>query len=1645
MFFNRLVLDKMKTVFDESGSPLYPFQRVNGFPIFPKENLVDRQSFIETIERMFSEVQVVFLEGEEGFGTTTTAAQFCISYPERAFGLFIKPSSRTTYSPDYLRLTLAEQIIWFLDREEMKEDSIGPVEFRKIIIRLGRKITRKNPVYFVVDGLQKIQSDEHVIEEIFRDILPIWQDNIKFLICGKQDSFEHYIADISCKYIHQLTLSSQEVQRFMLPFPIDGNDVRTLHSLCQGVPGRLASVRRLMQGGMSLNEILSATPEKFPSFVKLEFSPVEDLSKMARKILATITFSGRQFNRNQIIELTGATDLDIIEVLNSCHFIIENETEKKIDFVSDAHRRFASTLLAASKNEIIGRNVECLLQNPGSREAVNYLPNYFQQLNQAAELVRFLTPDHFSQLLQHTSSLGAVRARSRIGMSASSTLEEPNDVLAFSLVQSIFLSIAKSEGSIEQIRALVALGEHQTALGIAYNCVTNEERLKFLATYAKKSKEVTKTVDPEVLSAIQNAARSIDFSQLGDTAIDIASEIVHVDQDVALAIVDEVLKGAPSSDRDAAFVRMSLATPVSKGGRSDNRSHAQISDTKLQAFVSSILALVSDYTYKDIIETCEKLDQSRQLSFLAYWISEHKDDKNAIDVVEHGLKLMIANSAHNPKMGEFRDLAIALPFSSDVSRVELLVKRFDSQRGLISDVAMSIDTVGLQMVLAHAETLYDRSAAALRVLDCYVELSDTNDADTKLQGFALMLRALNELDQHDIMEHENGFKSTIRSDLSKLLAQVLDNSADHFLIMKDVISQFAHLDFREAIRLAEALNLEDRRDRAFSKICIALQEGEISARTVTQVCETLPYIKNISERSNVFSEFVHNISVRKTKLDVTSIELIEAALLNVVDSYILPKDIISVSKLRTLAGLDSSKKLSVWFSQAINNVMATYQISDFYFDMCDAVASTNNLDAKEFYRLGTEKLAAASLPTQEYTQILTWCITFCARALGGAIAAGSFKDEMLIRFLQLVELLPALATKVSVITDLVSRMWIAGRADLAKALMGQHVIPMVETAIGAYLPNGKLLVTISAPALYCTHPQIAISRIKLLTRQEREPVLALAFDILLTKTPRTDPTITDIKDNFNITYDEALSAIALIEIMEEDWNIYSSIHQLASSIIHRRNSTNITAQQRIDIADKLKEIYQKRLPDQFNIKHNGYLILCKAQDLRLRSTLMNSSWNALIEEARNVSNIADRGFILFEISALLPAKMSEGKNEIRLEALSLFNNVPSVIDKINRLIALSDGTSKDAVTIAKQSLKSAMLMTLNMLDEQVARDSRRRIIDIADKIKPDFADELADLIDQDSARKTARQEVKQRINMLAVKKKISDVKSSAAITTSEVKHLPEASWRNLQSLLGDRLEIKSPVMMIDYLEQSSSFTLQESVPILSWFIENTSKKYATSRDAAGNVRMLADRLLTMTEFSANSMITMAAKNSHFSKLPVGEFGTDKLLGLNNRAEVLRFIEAWLSECDEDVVLCDPYFGGKDNDLEFFRLVLRACPNCEVVVLTSKEILQKQNISSEEMYLEKWRQICELDPPIGRVISIGAMKNSASVIHDRWLISGHRGLKLGTSFNGIGTGKLSGISILSDGELLQSKNELMKFVNGERYIDGERISYSSFTI
>ena len=117
----------------------------------------------------------------------------------------------------------------------------------------------------------------------------------------------------------------------------------------------------------------------------------------------------------------------------------------------------------------------------------------------------------------------------------------------------------------------------------------------------------------------------------------------------------------------------------------------------------------------------------------------------------------------------------------------------------------------------------------------------------------------------------------------------------------------------------------------------------------------------------------------------------------------------------------------------------------------------------------------------------------------------------------------------------------------------------------------------------------------------------------------------------------------------------------------------------------------------------------------------------------------------------------------------------------------------------------------------------------------------------------------------------------------------------------------------------------------------------------------------------------------------------------------------------------------------------------VYVLASKSELRKVNAMSDEVFLKAWHSQIAQDPPETEIIAIAYADSNKNVIHDRWLITKGGGLRIGTSFNSIGDGKLSEISEMDSSSLVVFENQLDMYLSRQRVVDGARISYSSFTL
>ena len=463
----------------------------------------------------------------------------------------------------------------------------------------------------------------------------------------------------------------------------------------------------------------------------------------------------------------------------------------------------------------------------------------------------------------------------------------------------------------------------------------------------------------------------------------------------------------------------------------------------------------------------------------------------------------------------------------------------------------------------------------------------------------------------------------------------------------------------------------------------------------------------------------------------------------------------------------------------------------------------------------------------------------------------------------------------------------------------------------------------------------------------------------------------------------------ILRNVREDAMLFALLQSLVEGIRDKTNRTRFTAQQKVDWATKCRSIVEDKLPDKRNIQHEGFKIVCLALTYSLEDVPF-SRWEELEKRAEIIDNVADKGYVFQCLVATIPPKHSTHRTRYLQRTIELFNLIPSQLDRLSHFEDYAQQAYEhDAIASARETLKRAMLLSMEVEDNSKSASHRRQLIDLADQIDPCFADELIELVDDDPARAVLKSDAKQAAALAKAKREMGNAKLSNDAMKCDVDLLPEAAWKNLAELGAGRLETKSLEVMTEYVSRASDCSLHDAYPVLSWHLENLARKFKSPQDIAEHLLPACEALLLSTEVA--QMVASFA----FKSLTVVEADADEglLVRRRTRADAVTFISDWIQKnAVEYIKYCDAYFS--PADLPLLRIVLAHAPSCKVTVLASKTHLTAQGALSDEVFLSAWRTTCSQDPPETEIVAIAFADSMRHVIHDRWLLTKGGGLRLG---------------------------------------------------
>lgn len=1615
----------------------FPHNYDPNFPELP-ELILDRSHVIGTILDVTSSGDVIFLEGDEGCGATTLLAQFCQSNAGQCFSLFIKPLSRFAYSAELLRMVLAEQFWFYVNGVPIDRESIDVTEFQNLLLKV-RKKQKAATLYVIVDGLhQANKNDRKAIDEVFSEVLPLGFPGFKFLITGQAQFFESALNGARGKPCQVPRFSPEESRALLSGLNLTDNDIAAIQGLCNGVPGRLALVRRLVLSGIEPRLILDSEPSKYLEFIKLEFSALDTCSEVQSLMIALLAFSKHVISTAELVAMCpGANAVDIESLQEKCSFLSFQKFRDVVEFVSEPHRRFAERKLETLKNRSIEIQIEYLRENPDSTAALQFLPTYLQLLNKQQAIIDLLSPEHYTKLLEKTQSISQLKARAALGAKNAAELKKVTELFQFGLQRSIFDAIGSIRGTQAEVAALVALGEKQRALDLAATTVSNESRLLLLTEFARGVREKGDVLDHDLVSYIIELARTVDFSDFGADTGRLAENLLFVDPDLALAVAESSGKEG-SRERDEALAKLNFASATSNVPDKESmseRARLRISNDGLQKVLRSLNALVADFGIGEIKEISSKMKFDRKIAFLRKLAVEGVLKSEALDVVDFALDEIVSESSYRPSVKDLIDLAAPLSISKDAARISSLVKRMDGQFSLIEEHAPSTDIVQFQLLLVHGLSASDRDSSLKRLKDVNDAILEVADLEVRVECLALFLGAGAKIEDAGWRQRSSAMLSDAHRRIREDITLLLTGSASHFEVTEGALRALARTDATGAIEIAAMLNNEHLRDEAYSLIANTLAENDWSEGAASSLKKAIESIVDPVSKDSALNELFESVAKRKSSSDWIDVLLWARGRMS--DSRVSCKAALNLIDLCVVRGRVSDvAALDAELSGVIQLVDSPLDRIELLYSASAVLAKVNAEKAAEYYSAAKAVSDSTQLASESADELVRICLTLLLRVMRPLIGQSALTDQHMERFSRLVEMLPTELERSGFFGELAIRAWCEGKHDLCRKIVNERCRPNID-ALDPADGNYPFFCRVVFTPLYLAHKASAYALLDgLSTAYKAEALRAVAFVVLR----KIAPSEQWVGDDFDLKIgpEEASDVLELLDRAPTDSSFYSILQALVEAATSKGSRARLTAQQRIDMERKILEMIQRKLPDAKNIKHDGYAIVAKARARALLDGKVGD-WSDLVNLAEVVPCVADRQYVYLELADSLPTRLADLRKRLLQQAYAEINQIPSIHDRQAALRHYIDVARKYDLPSAKVALREALQMTF--LAGKNGSGHRRSLVDLAESIEPGFAEKIADVVDDDPARKVAKKEIQRAIEVQKFKRQICGNREKVESAALSRENLPAASWKNVGSLVAGKIVPKAPDHLVDFLNAAVTFDLHDAFPVLSWYLENAARRYVTQSDAEDKLAPLCEVLLLSTELGAS--VLGHARPTVGARLRVKEGVSDSgvVLGPRDRAVALDFLRDWLRvNGGSSIVLCDPYFA--KADIEFLRLALSECPDSSIKILTSKKAMAK--VSGEDM-LGEWERLVEQDPPDTEIIVVNDVGDDRSPVHDRWLISGDSGLRLGTSFHALGSGRITEISVLSVEKAQEIAEAIQAFVRKQRIVNGKRVAYVSFTL
>jgi hypothetical protein len=1613
---------------------------IAGFSGFPK-NYVWRPYLVRGIDDVFATgADVVHVTGRSGIGTTCLAAEYGLHSPAAIVGLFIRGGSRLSYAPFRLAGSLLDQADAYLGTERTPVADVVSAwharfaQLQETFRREGRELL------FIVDGLHQLPiEDQRTVAEIYRDLMAVGVPGVRHLIStGEKHSLGVGEEVDQSRLYRAARLSLQEAESIFSQAGLSAEKFKDYYAYTDGIPALVQSACRLSAAGRDLDglarELSSFYAAEWDQFQALQDLPVDKLAR----VLAFMCFSKGALKLDELAEICTTSRDCITELADREIFIRRTSDAVDVEFLSHSHRQFVVAKLGDRKHAVMNLMIDRLAAVPNSDTSLALLPTFYEELGRVDDLIDYLSPENLGSYLDYSRSATALRRRTELGMHRALASAKHVQAYQFALQTSMIRAMDTPQLSPEQLGALAGLGEIEQAFSHGQLARTDEERLHVLSILIRELHRAKLPIPASAEEQVRGLLSRDEVAKGGPWTVEVATNLVGAFPALALKLVEEG-EHHTSRDRELAIARLAISEAVrSRGETRKDAVFSRLKNDELRDFVVSLQGVVSAQSVDELDVSTRKLPRPVRAELFRQWAKAHPRAIGAYRVIDIALRDLLKDASYLPTAGDLWDLCSTLASCKDAGVLAELIEKVEGFKGSLSEAGSTIDLVGLDLELAVAHAAAQTIASNTRFEEIYLRVAYLDDIALRLEGFALMTAALRRVTDTSFLSGAASLRESIQKEIPPLVDRLLAETADHLLVFGPSLDVLVRYDPDLVYQIVERFNTEDRRDSGFASMAEELVKQNANPITSSQIYRFLDSIVDRSYRDETIVNVLRILSSTRRLKAVDIQELIEGA-------TVIVHPVLRCQAMSQVVGIDfePGKRLDRYLGvlrEALKQIDRSASRPREAFRFVQAVIGKDKAEGRRIYKEVEGILSAFRVTNESWLNNSYLSARAATTALGALIEKAAFGEDDLARLLSAVDAVPSISMRIDLYVDLALRAHSKRHNQLFDDLCGKQIYPVIANIAPDDVYTLQLLTVEAFPCLFVWNEPLALDILKRCDKSHRETAVAKALDYVVTGLPCNEPFKADRLAHLVLDYPRAMHALELLALLDTDAALCEKT-ELVCQALSRKGSRNlISGHQRDALVLQMRKLGEAKLPDAKNISHQGWVILFRAF-LGLVADYSKTEWDSFVQLADGIGNRSDKVYILGCLSKLIPEKFVVLRNAALNRARDALTQIPSVTDAMMRRIGLSDVALGLEKAVAERFLKEALEASKTIRDREAALNVQRNIIDAAQQIDKSLAERLIDLVDDDPARGRAKTELRQAAKALKRKEAVSegDYKSLVGLRADA---LTKACFDALVSLNNGKVAPPRVEELTPLLPQLSLFPIRDVFWGYVWILRACQERLEHTEEAYRTLRPILEVTLLTCELNQR----LAVESDPMLLWRSTDDQSSIVVGPTDRLDAIGFITSWFDrqKCDQ-LLICDPYF--TLQDIELIKELHFVRKEVGFTIISCKPAAAPGGADAISNLASAWASVCEQPAPeIKLIVALYDGEKLQGPVHDRWILCGESGLRIGTSLNSLGLTKLSAISHVAGPELQNLWAGLSRFVSQqERSADGRRLRYLSESI